>query len=51
MGAKVAIANELHRCAWKIYPRCKVTLKGLNNLYQVDLVGMRPYSKTNKGYK
>jgi len=51
MDAKAAIADELHRPARKNYPRRKVTLKGINDLYQADLVEMQPYSKTNKGYK
>jgi hypothetical protein len=51
MDAKAAIADELHRPARKNYPRRKVTLKGLNDLYQADLVEMQPYSKANNGYK
>jgi hypothetical protein len=45
------IANELHRPARRNYPRRKVTLKGINDLYQADLVEMLPYSGVNKGYK
>lgn len=51
MDAKALIADELHRPTRKNYPRRKVTLKGLNDLYQADLVEMQPYFKTNKGYK
>lgn len=51
MDAKAAIADELHKPARKNYPRRKVTLKGLNDLYQADLVEMQPYSNVNKGYR
>ena len=51
MDAREAIAEELHRTARKNYPRRRVTLKGLNDLFQGDLVEMQPYSKINKGYK
>lgn len=51
MNLKRAIAEELHRAARKNYPRRKVTLKGLDDLYQADLVEMQPYSKINKGFR
>lgn len=51
MDAKAAIADELHRPARKNYSRRKVTLKGLDDLYQADLVEMQPHAKINKGYK
>ncbi|KAG8294414.1 hypothetical protein J6590_103433 [Homalodisca vitripennis] len=40
-----AIARELHKPARRNYPRRKVTLKGLNDLYQADLVEMIPHSR------
>lgn len=51
MDAKRAIAEELHRPARINYPRRNVTLKGLNDLYQADLVEMQPYAKINKGFR
>jgi len=51
MEVRRAIAEELHKPARKNYPRRKVTLKGINDLYQADLVEMIPYAKVNKGYK
>ena len=46
-----AIAKELHRPAHRNYPRRKVTLKGVNDLYQADLVDMLPHARLNKGMK
>lgn len=51
MDIRRAIAEELHRPARKKYTRRNVTLKGINDLYQADLVEMQPYAKLNKGYK
>jgi hypothetical protein len=51
MDVRRAIAEELHKPARKNYPRRSVTLKGLNDLYQADLVEMQPYAKLNKGYR
>lgn len=46
-----AIAKELHKPARRNYPRRRVTLKGIKDLYQADLVEMIPYSRLNSGYK
>lgn len=43
------IAAELHKAARKNFPRRYVTIKGMNDLFQADLVEMRPYSSANKG--
>lgn len=51
MDVRKAIAEELHKQARKKYPRRKVTLKGIKDLYQADLVEMQPYAKFNKGYR
>lgn len=48
---KSEIVNELHKPARKIYPRRKTVLKGINDLWQIDLVEMIPYSRENKGNK
>src|SRR5436190_4216068 len=46
-----AVAKELHKSARRNYNRRRVTLKGINDLYQADLVELIPYAKTNKGMK
>lgn len=51
MDARKAIAEELHKQARRKFKRRTVTLKGINDLYQADLVEMQPYAKTNKGYR
>lgn len=45
------VVQELHRPARKTYPRRHVIIKGLDDLWQADLVDMQEYSKVNKGYK
>lgn len=45
------ISKELHKQARRHYPTRNVVLKGINDLYQADLVEMIEYSKSNKGYK
>lgn len=51
MNARKTIANELHAPARRHFPTRAVEVKGINDLYQADLVEMIPYSKFNKGYK
>lgn len=48
---KRAIVNELHKPARRYYPRRNTVLKGVNDLYQADLVEMKSYSKVNRNYK
>src|SRR5436190_5982665 len=48
---RYAIAKELHRPARRNFPRRYVELKGVQDLYQADLVEMIPFSKSNKGFK
>lgn len=48
---RAAIANELHKQSRKNFPTRHVELKGINDLYQADLVEMTPFSKVNKGFK
>lgn len=50
MDFKKRIVEELHKPARKNFPRRNVVLKGINDLYQADLIEMRPHSKINKGY-
>ena len=47
---KETVVNELHKPARKNYKRRRVIIKNLNDLWQADLVEMRPYAKFNKGY-
>lgn len=50
MNFKKRIVEELHKPARKNFARRNVVLKGINDLYQADLIEMRPHSKLNKGY-
>lgn len=51
MTSREAIAGGLHRPARRNFRRRKVILKGLNDMYQADLVEMIPYARVNKGMK
>lgn len=51
MNIKQQIVEELHKPARKNFKRRRVILKGLNDLYQADLVEMIPYAKVNKGHR
>lgn len=48
---KEAIVNELHKPARIHFPRRNTTIKGMNDLYQADLIEMQPHSRINKGFK
>lgn len=50
MASREKIAAELRRPAWRGYERRKVILKGLNDMYQVDLIEMIPFARVNKGH-
>lgn len=49
--SKIQIVNELHRPARRNYPRRRVITKGIDDLWQCDLVEMIPYARENRGYK
>lgn len=51
MNNKREIAYELHKPARLNYQRRRVKMKGLNDLYQSDLIEMIPYHRENGGYK
>lgn len=51
MDLRTQIINELHKPARKKFTRRNTVLKGINDLYQADLVEVIPYSRINKGYK
>lgn len=48
---KRTIVNELHSQARKNFKRRRVIMKGIDDLWQADLVEMGNYSGVNKGYK
>lgn len=50
MDLKQQIINELHHPARRNFPRRSTVIKGLNDLYQSDLVDMQAYKKVNKGF-
>lgn len=43
--------NELHKPARKNFPRRRVIIKGIDDLWQIDLVEMCTYESENKGYR
>ena len=51
MDIRKNIAQELHKPARRNFLTRNVELKGINDLYQADLVEMIPYAKFNKGYR
>ncbi len=51
LNIRKAIAGELHKQARVNFPRRHVEVKGINDLYQADLVEMIPFSKINKNHK
>ena len=48
---KADLVRELHRPARKTYPRRRVILKGIDDLWQADLAEFQLYARENKGYK
>lgn len=48
--SKKQIINELHKSARRNYPRRSVIMKGIDELWQADLVEMIPHRKVNKGF-
>ena len=47
---KIILVNELHAPARRNFKRRHVVVKGYNDLWQADIVEMRPYARANKGY-
>lgn len=45
------VVKELHTAARKNFPRRKVKIRGIDDLWQADLVEMQKYAKLNKNYK
>lgn len=48
---KRKLVEELHTPARRLYPRRHTILRGLSDLFQVDLVEMIPYHRENKNFK
>lgn len=46
---KEKIVDELHRPARRNYPRRRVILKGIDDLWQADLIEVQPYARFNGG--
>lgn len=51
MNLKNEIVNELHKPARINFSRRNTVVKGINDLYQADLIEVQPYSKINKGFR
>lgn len=49
--SKNDIVNELHRAARKNFPRRSTVIKGLDDLWQADLMDLQKYHRINNGYK
>jgi len=47
---KCRLVNELHAPARTNFPRRRVIVWGYDDLWQADLVEMRPYTRFNRGY-
>jgi hypothetical protein len=47
---KTKIVNELHKPARKKFPRRSMVMKGIDDLWQIDLVEMHKFSKSNSGF-
>lgn len=48
---KREIVEELHKSARVNFPRRRVIVRGLDELFQADLVEMLPYAKLNRGFR
>lgn len=48
---KKDLVNELHAPARRNFPKRRVIIKGIRDLFQIDLVEMIPYANENDGYK
>lgn len=49
--SKTDIVNEIHKEARRNYPRRRVILKGLNDLWQSDLIEMIPHASVNRNHR
>lgn len=51
MDGRKSIVEELHKPIRRNFPRRSTVVKGIHDLYQADLVEMKPHSRINKGFK
>jgi len=51
INARRGIVRELFRRARKNYPRLPVIVKGLNDLYQADIIVLNKYASVNNSFK
>lgn len=47
---KLKLVDELHSSARRSFPRRRVIVRGYDDLWQADIVEMRPYSRLNRGH-
>ena len=47
---KRKLVKELHASARRNFPHRRVVVHGRDDLWQADVVEMRPYARFNKGY-
>ncbi|XP_072766273.1 uncharacterized protein [Anoplolepis gracilipes] len=47
---KRLLVEELHAPARRNFPRRRVIVRGYDDLWQADVVEMRPYARVNKGF-
>lgn len=47
---KRRLVDELHSSARRYFPRRRVIVRGYDDLWQADVVEMRPYSRLNRGH-
>lgn len=49
--SKKGVVNEIHKAARRNFPRRSVILKGIDDLWQADLIDVKKYYKYNNGFK
>lgn len=49
--SKLCVVNEIHKAARRNFQRRSVILKGIDDLWQADLIDIKNYQKINKGFK
>lgn len=49
--SKQGVINEIHKAARRNFPRRSVILKGIDDLWQADLIDIKSYQKVNKSFK
>src|SRR3978361_2350664 len=50
-AVKKIIVNELYKPARKNFPRRTTVVKGVNDLWQIDLAEVQPFAKVNRGMR